>query len=316
MKYLVTGGAGFIGSHIVEKLIEMNVKVRVVDNLSTGDFANIQPFLGQIEFICGDLADYQVALKATDGIDYILHQAAIPSVPRSIDDPIATNNSMVTATLNLFCAAKENKSIKRIVQASSSAIYGSTRDLPIREETTPNPVSPYAVAKLAQENYGKVFYDAYGLEVISLRYFNVFGPRQNVLSLYAAAIPKFISQIVKNESPTIFGDGETTRDFVYIDNVVSANLLACHADWRGTAEAVNIGGNDRMSLNRLVENINKLLSKNIKPVYEGEKPGDIKHSFADINKANSLLGYNVEISTLDGLQRCIEWHIQKIRRSE
>lgn len=306
-KYLVTGGAGFIGSNIVERLINEGHTVRVIDNLSTGKFDNIKDFINKIEFICGDLVNYRVAQKSVEGMDYIIHQAAIPSVPRSVADPVATNESIVTATVNLFKAAVEAKTVKRIVQAASSSAYGDTPTLPKREDMIPNPLSPYAVAKLTQEFYAKAFYNVYGLEVLSLRYFNIFGPKQDPFSFYSAVIPKFIRIIMNAQQPVIFGDGETSRDFTYVENVIEANLAACICTWPGNAEVINIGCGERITLNQLVENINKILQTNIMPVYENARVGDVKHSLADISKAKAILGYEPRVSVYEGLKHLVEF---------
>ena len=303
--YLVTGGAGFIGSHLVEELLKRGEKVRVVDNLSTGRFKNIIPFIDQIDFILGDLSDYEVAERAVDGVDYVLHQAAVPSVPRSVKDPIRTNNSIVTAALNLFEAARK-AGVKRIVQASSSSVYGNSPTLPKVETKPANPISPYAVAKYAQETYGRVFSSLYGMSIVSLRYFNVFGPRQDPYSEYSAVIPKFIKMILENKQPTIYGDGKTTRDFTYVENVVKANLLACEADDRVSGEHINIACGESISLKELVNIINEITGKNINPVFGPERPGDVKHSLADITKARNLLGYEPTISVKDGISKTIE----------
>lgn len=306
-KYLVTGGAGFIGSSIAEKLLEAGEQVRVVDNLSTGKFENIKGFIDRIEFICGDLADYKVAEKAVDGVEYIIHQAALPSVPLSVKDPIAVNKSIVTTSVNLLKAAVDCKTVKRVVQAASAAAYGDSPELPKREDMNPDPLSPYAVAKLTQEYYGKAFYNVYGLEVISLRYFNVFGPKQDPRSFYAGVIPIFLSHMLQNKQPTIFGDGLTSRDFVYIDNVVAANLSACTCKWPGTAEVINIGCGTGITLNELVEKLNSILKTNLSPVYAEHKVGDVKHSVADISKAKELLGYEVKVGFDEGLARLVDW---------
>ncbi|MCX7747156.1 MAG: SDR family oxidoreductase [Clostridia bacterium] len=311
LNYLITGGAGFIGSNLVEAILKAGHNVRVVDNLSTGKFENIREFINDIDFICGDLTDYRIAQKAVDSIDYVLHQAAIPSVPRSVADPIATNESIVTATVNLFRAAVETRNVKRIVQAASSSAYGNTPTLPKKEDMIPNPMSPYAVAKLTQEYYGKAFYNVYGLEVLSLRYFNVFGPKQDPNSFYAAVIPKFISLMMQDKQPTIYGDGETSRDFSYIENVVNANLKASVCKWPGNAEVFNIGCGQRISLNELVKNINSILGTDIKPNYENERVGDVKHSLADISKAEELIGFKPSVDVYEGLNKLIEWMKQK-----
>ncbi|MCR4436305.1 MAG: SDR family oxidoreductase [Clostridiales bacterium] len=306
-KYLVTGGAGFIGSTIVERLVERGYEVRVVDNLSTGKLENIQGLMGKIEFLCGDLADFRVAERAVDGVEYILHQAALPSVPLSVSDPVAVNRSIVTTTVNLFKAAADGKTVKRIVQAVSAAAYGDSPQLPKREDMDPDPLSPYAAAKLAQEYYGRAFCNVYGLEILSLRYFNVFGPKQDPKSFYAGVIPIFISRMLQNKRPTIFGDGLASRDFIYIDNVVEANLAACTCQWPGRAETVNIGSGRSISLNGLVDKLNGILGTKLSPVYAEAKAGDVRHSVADIAKARELLGYEVKVDFDEGLARLVEW---------
>jgi len=303
--YLVTGAAGFIGSHLVERLLKDGEKVRAVDNLSTGRFKNIEPFIDRIEFILGDLSNYRIAEQAADGVDYVLHQAAVPSVPRSVKDPIRTNNSIVTATLNLFEAARK-AGVKRIVQASSSSVYGDSPTLPKVETMPVNPKSPYAVAKYAQETYGRVFSQLYGMSIVSLRYFNVFGPRQDPYSEYSAVIPKFISLMLQGKSPTIYGDGETTRDFTYIDNVVNANLLACKSTKAVDGEHINIACGSRISLKELVDIIGNILGKKIEPKFAPERAGDVKHSLADIAKARELIDYRAEVSVEEGLGRVIK----------
>lgn len=307
--YLVTGGAGFIGSHLVEELLRCGEKVRVVDNLSTGRFENIIPFIDQIDFILGDLSDYKVAERAVDGVDYVLHEAAVPSVPRSVKDPIRTNNSIVTATLNLFEAARK-AGVKRIVQASSSSVYGNSPTLPKVETMPANPISPYAVAKYAQETYGRVFSSLYGMSIVSLRYFNVFGPRQDPHSEYSAVIPKFISLMLQGKNPIIYGDGKTTRDFTYIDNVVSANLLACKSEKAINGECMNIACGERISLKDLVDIMNNILGKNIRPKFAQERPGDVKHSLADISKARELIDYKPKVPAEEGIKRTIEYIIK------
>jgi nucleoside-diphosphate-sugar epimerase len=306
-KYLVTGGAGFIGSNIVERLISEGHQVRVADNLSTGKLENLKKFMEQIEFIEGDLTDYKVAERCVEGMEYILHQAALPSVPLSVKDPVGVNESIVTTTVNVFKAAVEAKTVKRIVQAASSAAYGDTPDLPKREDMSPDPLSPYAVAKLTQEYYAKAFYHVYGIEILSLRYFNVFGPKQDPKSFYAGVIPLFLSAMLDGKRPCIFGDGLTSRDFVYIDNVVEANLLACKCPWPGCAEVINIGCGASITLNELVEKLNAILNKKLEAIYEAPKTGDVKHSLADIEKAKKLLGYQALIGFDEGLKKLVDW---------
>jgi len=307
-KYLVTGGAGFIGSNIVENLVSSGHAVRVVDNLSTGKLENIREFIGDIEFIEGDLTDYRVAQKAVDGVDYILHHAALSSVTLSMNEPIAVNRSIVDTTVNLFDAAVKGKTVKRIIQASSAAVYGDSPVLPKSEDMLPEPLSPYAAAKIAQENYARVFYYAYGLEVISLRYFNVFGPKQDLNSSYSGVIPIFLSKMVRGKCPVIYGDGYTSRDFVYIDNVVEANLLACSCEWTGKPEIINIGSGEEITLNGLVKMLNNILGTDLPPVYAEQRKGDIRHSIADIMKAKDILKFTNRVSFYDGLMKLVQWY--------
>lgn len=302
-RYLVTGGAGFIGSNLAKNLLKCGHFVRVVDNFSTGLFENIKDIMGEIELVCGDLADYRVARKSVEGVDYILHQAAIPSVPRSINDPIATNESIVTSTVNLFKAAVETGTIKRVVQASSSSVYGDTPTLPKKEDMIPNPMSPYAAAKYSQECYAKAFHKAYGLEILSLRYFNVFGSGQNPHSLYSSVVPKFINLMTEAKQPTIYGDGTASRDFTHIDNVIEANILACDCKWPGSPEVINIGCGEKTTLNELVCIINAILDTEIVPLYDKPRTSDVKESLADISKARALLGYEVKVDFYEGLKR-------------
>lgn len=305
MKFLVTGGAGFIGSNIVEELLKRGHNVQTVDNFSTGKLENIQPFLDEIEFLKGDLSDIKIARKAVKGVNFILHQAAIPSVPRSVKDPLKSNNANITATLNLLWAALK-AGVKRFVYASSSSVYGDTPTLPKKESIPPNPLSPYAVSKLTGEYYCKVFYKIYGLETVSLRYFNVFGPCQDPRSQYAAVIPKFINLMLRGKQVLIYGDGEQSRDFTYVKNVVEVNLLAVEAKNVG-GEVFNIAYGERINLNELVEKINNILGTDIKPRYAKPRSGDIKHSLADISKAKEKLNYTPKISFEDGLKKTIEW---------
>ncbi len=308
--YLVTGGAGFIGSNIVERLVKAGHYVRIVDNLSTGKMENIQEFMDNIDFLNGDLSDYDVARKAVEGIEYVFHHSAVPSVQLSIKDPIGVNESIVTATVNLFKAAVDSKSVKRIVQAVSAAAYGDSPELPKREDMLPNPISPYAVAKLTQEYYGKAFYSVYGLEVISLRYFNVFGPKQDPNSFYSGVISIFSSKMLQGIRPVIFGDGLASRDFVYIDNVVDANLLASSCEWPGTSEIINIGCGTSITMNELVHMLNSIIHTELSAIYEQPRVGDIIHSVADISKAEKLLGYKPNVNVYDGLVKLINWFKQ------
>lgn len=305
MRFLVTGGAGFIGSNIVKGLVENGYQVRVLDNFATGQRSNIEPFLKDLELIEGDVRDFWTVVKATKSVDYILHQAALPSVPRSIDNPLTTTEVNVNGTLNILEAARFNN-VQRIVYASSSSIYGDSLEMPLNEDMKPMPKSPYAITKLAGEEYCMSFYHLYGLETVALRYFNVFGPRQNPFSQYSAVIPKFINMLNNGQSPTIWGDGTTSRDFTYIDNVVFANMLA----WEKKAAAgniINIACNKAYTLNELVEKLNVIMGTDKKPTYGPEKIGDIKQSLADIKKANDLIGYEPSVDFEQGLKKTVEW---------
>lgn len=305
-KFLITGGAGFIGSNICKKLVSDGAFVRVVDNLLTGKKNNLADILDKVEFIEADMGDGSVAHSAMKDIDIVLHQGALPSVPKSIDEPAATHRHCLEATFTLLLAARD-AGVKRFVYAASSSVYGDTPTLPKVETMPPNPLSPYAVAKLAGEYYCSVFYQVFGLETISLRYFNVFGPHQDPTSQYAAAIPAFVTAILKDQPPTIFGDGEQTRDFTYIDNVVDANLLAArtkHTEGR----VLNIACGQAVSVNEIINVINQLTGKNIKPIYTDPRQGDVKHSLADITRAKKLIGYKPAIQFKEGLRLAIEWY--------
>lgn len=306
MKFLVTGGAGFIGSNLAEALLKHGHSVRVLDNFSTGRRENIKEILNDIELIEGDICNYDAVVKSVKGIEVILHQAALPSVPRSIIDPIATNEVNVNGTLNILNAAKDN-GVKRVVFASSSSIYGDTPELPKHEGMIPNPLSPYAVSKLTGEKYCNVFSKIYGLETTALRYFNVFGPRQDPSSQYSAVIPKFIKAILSDEQPTIYGDGEQSRDFTYIANVVDANILAATKEYE-SGLAMNCACHDQITLNQLVNEINSLFGTGIKPKYVDPRAGDIKHSFAAIEKIKSILGFSPSVSFEEGLKKTIAWY--------
>ena len=305
MKCLVTGGAGFIGSNLVHSLVNEGHKVRVLDNFSTGKFENLETVIKKIDLIVGDLCRTDDVQKAVESVDVVFHQAALPSVPRSVADPYTTNKINIEGTLNVFIAARDS-GVKRVVYASSSSVYGSNEKLPKEETMLTKPMSPYAVSKLAKEVYGRIFYDLYGLETVGLRYFNVFGPRQNPESQYAAVIPKFITALLKGESPTIYGDGEQSRDFTYISDVVKANLLA--AKGPGAAgEVFNIACGSRISLNELLNLLKKITDNEVEAVYTSSRPGDVKHSLAAINKAQSILGYRPEVSLETGLRQTVAW---------
>jgi len=303
--YLVTGGAGFIGSNIVRRLVADGKKVRVFDDFSTGKQENLDG-LQDVDLVKGSLTDQAAIREALKDVKYILHQGAIPSVPRSVDDPIKSNEVNINGTLNLLVAAREAW-VKRVVYAASSSAYGDTETLPKVETMAGDPLSPYGVGKYTGELYARVFAKIYGLETVSLRYFNIFGPRQDPASEYAAVIPKFIQAMLRGEAPTIYGDGEQTRDFTYIDNAVEANLLACKSDQVGRGEVINIACGERYSLNQLVGELNDILGTSISSVYSDPKPGDVKHSLADIERAKNLLGYQVKVGFREGLEHTVEW---------
>ncbi len=302
---LVTGGAGFIGSHLVQTLLDRGNPVRVVDNFSTGRRENLAPFADRIDLVEGDLSDPAIATRAVEGVRLVFHQAALPSVPRSIRDPLHTHASNVTATLNLLEAAR-NAGVRRFVYAASSSAYGDTPTLPKVETMPTNPRSPYAVAKLAGEAYCQAFYRTHGLETVALRYFNIFGPRQDPASEYAAVIPRFFERLMSGEPPVIFGDGFQSRDFTYIENAVQANLCAAEAD--GVAgEVFNVGCGQRFTLNRLVEMMQHELRTRIPTRHIEPRPGDVRHSQADIEKARERLGYEPKVSLQEGLRRTLVW---------
>ena len=303
--YLVTGGAGFIGSNIVRRLAADGEKVRVLDDFSTGKRENLEG-IGGIELAEGSLTDPAAVREALEGVKYLLHQGAIPSVPRSVADPIKSNEANITGTLNLLVEA-EKAGVKRLVFAASSSAYGDTEVLPKEEKMPSDPLSPYAVGKYTGELYAKVFASIYKLPTVSLRYFNIFGPYQDPESEYAAVIPKFIKLMLKSEQPVIYGDGEQSRDFTYIDNAVEANLLACRSEKVGKGEAINVACGERYSLNDLVRMLNEIMGTDIQPRYSEAQPGDVKHSLADISRASQLLGYSVAVDFREGLRRTAEW---------
>ena len=309
-KFLVTGGAGFIGSNIAAKLVLQGCFVRVIDNLLTGKKSNLADIIDRIEFVEADMGDEKIARKVMKDIDVVLHQGALPSVPRSIDDPAETHRHCLDATFTLLLAARD-AGVKRFVYASSSSAYGDTPTLPKVETMPPRPLSPYAVGKLAGEYYCSVFYEVFGLETISLRYFNVFGPHQDPTSQYAAAIPAFVTAILKDQQPTVFGDGLQTRDFTYVDNVVEANLLAAKAE-HTAGQLLNIACGKAVTVNETIDVINELLGKNIKPLYTDPRPGDIKHSLADITAAQNLISFKPLIPFREGLQKAIDWYLENL----
>ena len=312
MRILVTGGAGFIGANLVQHLLQQAdvEKIRVFDNLSTGALKNIEEFETnkKFQFVQGDIRDYDSCLLACDGIDLISHQAALGSVPRSINDPLTTNNVNITGTLNIFTAARE-KAVKRIVYAASSSTYGDHPGLPKVEDKIGNPLSPYAVTKYVNELYAKVFANVYGMELIGLRYFNVFGPKQNPQGAYAAVIPLFIKAVLNNEPPLINGDGEHSRDFTFVENAVQANTLALFTQKKEAVNQVyNIAFGAQTSLNEVFEMIKEIAGSDLAPKYGPERRGDVKHSLADISKAKELLGYHPEFDIRDGMKKTFEWY--------
>ncbi|MCX7748535.1 MAG: SDR family oxidoreductase [Clostridia bacterium] len=307
--FLVTGGAGFIGSNLCEAILNRGYKVRVLDNFSTGRYENLTAFMDHpnFELLEGDLRDLNICQKACKDIDYVLHQGALGSVPRSIEDPKISNDVNITGTLNMLIAARDH-GVKRFVYASSSSVYGDEPNLPKMEERVGKPLSPYAITKKVNELYARNFFDLYGLETVGLRYFNVFGKGQDPHSAYAAVIPIFVKKLLKDEAPTINGDGTQSRDFTYIDNVIEANLKACLADKTACGEVFNIAYGGRVSLLELYQQISSLLNKDIKPVFGPERKGDVKHSNADIAKARCLLKYEPDVDASEGLRRTIDWY--------
>jgi nucleoside-diphosphate-sugar epimerase len=310
--FVVTGGGGFIGSNLVEAILAKGDAVRVLDNFETGRRENLaaasswaKAGAGSFELLEGDIRDMATCRQAVTGADYVLHQAAIPSVQRSVKDPVASNGVNVSGTLNLLVASRDEK-VKRFVMASSSSLYGESETLPKVETMAPAPISPYGLQKLAGETYCGIFHRLYGLPAIALRYFNVFGPRQDPTSEYSAVIPLFITAIKRQARPTIYGDGEQTRDFSHIANVVQANLRACEAGPDAHGGAFNIACGERISLNELVKILGEFAGRKVEPLYAPHRPGDIKHSLASIEKAQRLLGYRPEILVRDGLRRTWE----------
>jgi UDP-glucose 4-epimerase len=306
MRGLVTGGAGFIGHNLIRALLDEGHTVRVLDNLSTGKRDNLGPFQDRIELIEGDLRSYHIVHEAVRNIDVVFHQGALPSVPRSVKDPITTNQVNVEGTLNLLDAAQDT-GVRRVVYASSSSIYGENDRLPKKEDMTPQPISPYAVAKLAGEKYCQVFTRTYGLETVCLRYFNVFGPGQDPQSEYSAVIPLFITAFLEGRQITVHGDGEQSRDFTYVDNVVNANLLAAEAK-DAPGEVFNVACGDRISLNQMLDHLRTFTEVDVDVVYGDSRPGDVKHSMADIEGARKILGYEPLVSVAEGLRRSVEYY--------
>ena len=303
--YLVTGGAGFIGSHLAEELVRRGERVRVVDSFITGKRQNLA-HLRQVEFIEGDLANIDVAQRAVAGADFVLHQAAIPSVPRSVQDPVTSNRANIDASLNVLVAARD-AGVRRVVYAGSSSAYGNTPTLPKIETMPTAPLSPYALQKLVAEQYCQMFTQLYGLETVTIRYFNVFGPRQDPSSPYSGVISLFINALCDGRQPTIYGDGEQTRDFTYVANVVDGVLRACHAPG-ASGEVINVATGGRISLNQLFRTIRDLVGAKIEPMYRDSRAGDVRDSQADISKARRLLGYEPVVTFEEGLEKTVEWH--------
>jgi UDP-N-acetylglucosamine/UDP-N-acetyl-alpha-D-glucosaminouronate 4-epimerase len=302
--YLVTGGAGFIGSHLAEELLRRGQQVRIVDSLITGKRRNLDALRGA-EFIEGDLADLAVAQRAVDGMEYVLHQAAIPSVPRSVKDPITSNRANVDASLNVLMAARDG-GVRRLVYAGSSSAYGDTDVLPKREDMPTRPLSPYALQKLVVEQYCQMFTRLYGFETVTIRYFNVFGPRQDPGSPYSGVISLFATALLDGRQPIIYGDGEQTRDFTYVTNVVDGVLRACDAR-RASGEVINVATGGRISLNELLRTMNRIVGTNTKAVYQDGRAGDVRDSQADITKARELLGYVPIVDLEEGLRHTLDW---------
>jgi UDP-glucose 4-epimerase len=310
MKCLVTGGAGFIGTNLVRKLIERGDSVRILDNFSTGKRQNVEALGERVEIIEGDIRSFHIVREAVDGVDVVFHEAALPSVPRSIKDPITTHEVGVNGTLNVLQAARDCN-VGRVIFASSSSVYGNTPVLPKHEGLTPTPLSPYAVSKLTGEHYCQVFHQLYGLETVTLRYFNVFGPFQDPTSQYSAVIPKFINLLRRGERPTIYGNGEQSRDFTYVDNVVHANILAATVAGGVAGGVFNAACHDQITLNSLVRALNDALETAIDPLYTEPRLGDIKHSFAAIEKFEKATGYQPLVPFAEGVRQTVAWYCRE-----
>ena len=314
--YLITGVAGFIGSSLARAALAQGEQIRGIDNFSTGRRENIAEILGQIDFREADLLNLDVLYDACQGVDYIFYEAAIPSVPKSVLDPLGSNRANVDGTVRLLVAAKDAK-VKRVVYAASSSAYGDTPTLPKHEGMPPNPISPYAVAKLASEYYMTSFYRCYGLETVCLRYFNIFGPRQDPSSPYSGVLAKFITQMLNGEQPTIFGDGKQSRDFTYIDNAVEANLLAAKAPASQVAGRVfNIATGERFDLNQIFQLLKNIIDYKGEVKYGPERAGDVKHSLADLSRAEKHLGYKPRVNFEEGLRRTVEWYRGQLKAAK
>lgn len=305
--YLVTGGAGFIGSHLVSALLDRGHLVRVLDNFATGKRENLTPFSGRFELIEGSLADFDTCRRACEGVDYVLHQGALPSVPRSVADPLGTNEANVVGTLNLLLAARDKK-VRRVVYAASSSAYGDTQVSPKHEELPTNPKSPYAVSKLAGECYCRAFSEVYGLDTVSLRYFNVFGPRQDPTSQYSAVIPKFITALLEGQSPVVNGDGKQSRDFTFVANNVEANLLAAECPEPLRGRVMNVACGQQYSLLDLLKHLREILGSSVEPQFGPSRPGDVRHSCAEISLASRVLKYKPVVGFRDGLEQTVAYY--------
>ena len=306
-RYVVTGGAGFIGSHLVEELLRREQDVVVLDDFSTGRRENLAPFEGSFELVEGSITDRDVCARAMEGADYVFHEAALGSVPRSVADPHTTHEVNATGTLNVLDAARE-AGVRRVVYAASSSAYGDTEELPKHEGMVGRPRSPYAVSKLTGEGYCRAFHASYGLETVALRYFNVFGPRQDPNSQYAAVIPLFATAALTGSRPTIFGDGGQSRDFTFIGNVIQANLLACHGPVEASGQVFNVGAGDRTTINQLWSLIAEAARADVEPRNEAPRAGDVRHSLASLERIETVLGYRPEVDVREGLRRTVAWY--------
>jgi UDP-glucose 4-epimerase len=304
MGVLVTGGGGFIGSHLAARLASLGHSVRILDNFATGRRSNVLALAGEIELVEGDIQSYERVHNAVAGCEVVFHQAALPSVPRSVADPLTSNATNVTGTLNVLLAARD-AGVRRVIFASSSSVYGATKELPKREDMAALPVSPYAVAKLACEGYCRSFGEVYGLETVALRYFNVFGPNQDPRSQYAAVVPNFITAVLTNQPPAIFGDGEQSRDFTYVENVVEANMLAMEADV-APGRVYNVACGEAVTLNQLFAELREIVDSDLQPVYAPPRAGDVRHSLADLTRTRQDLGYEPSVELREGLSRSVK----------
>lgn len=309
MKYLITGGAGFIGSNIAAHLVEKGEQVRILDNLSSGKQENVEAILDKIEFIEGDVRDFWTVTEAVEGIDYVLHQAALPSVPRSVKNPLTSNSVNINGTLHVLEAARR-AGVKKMVLASSSSVYGESEELPKHEGMTPSPLSPYAVTKQTGEYYLKIYWELYRFPTVSLRYFNIFGPQQDPQSEYAAVVPKFITCLLTGERPTVFGDGGQSRDFTFVENAIKANILAATND-KLVGDSFNVACGAQFTLNDLLDKLRKIIGVDTKAIYADERAGDIRHSYAAIDKLRAF-GYDAPVDFDEGLRRTVEFYRKKL----